>query len=70
MATTSKIPTRGSGRWSVSRCSHGCFHVDLGQVTLKLSPRELHAIVQMLGDAYVRYGVEEATQQAEAAGIH
>ncbi len=65
-----EVQHQGRPRWSVSKCQHGCFHVDLGHVVLRLTNRELRALVRLLGDAYVEFGVEERMLEAEVAIPH
>ena len=48
--------------WVLSRCSHGCLHLVLGRISVKLSPQELKSLVKVLGDAYIRLCVEEVTE--------
>ena len=73
MPTQMSTP-QAKGRWFVTRCNRGCFHVDLGHVQLKLSPREFRSLVTLLGDAYVQFTVEEAALEAEGTatghGVH
>ena len=65
--TDAHPPDASRREWTVSRCAHGCFFVDLDQVTLKLSPEQLSDLLTLLGDAFVRWGVEEVTDLIASA---
>ena len=53
--------------WAVYQSSHGCVHLRLGNLTLTFSAAELHDLVRLLCDAYVRLSVREAVK---AFGTH
>ena len=62
MGKNSSSKQNASSNWFVTRCSHGCLHLDLGRVSVKLSPPELKSLITLLGDAYIELCEDEQVQ--------
>ena len=63
----------GASRWSAWRCKAGCIHVDLGKLTLKLTPKELVALADLLADAVEQCHTDDEKDKllvSETQGVH
>jgi len=73
MTRQSRGKTSALPNWTVTACPNGCcYHVDFGSVTLKLTPKELKFLRNLLGtvDLKQKEGLMEREEGLAGEAVH
>ena len=73
MTRQSRGETSALSNWTVTTCPNGCcYHVDFGSLTLKLTPKELKFLRELLGTVDVKQqeGLLEGEEGLTGQAVH